>query len=1241
VGRTFVIRPRRPVEMLDRLGLRQQLLTTGQTATVRVNRVEVDPETRTCTLIIELLSPDGQKQLDDLVQQVPAYESWDGLDVQLQWEVRTVDFATRLRAAWDELVQELSLSQPLLRTWLPGARLNLRHSGGEMCADLIVEAAIAREILVQRAVLSQARARFREAVGAPVQVSIRIDPASEDAVRYGNAQLSAEEEAAVRSILEQRKRRQEQRLASGRVLFGEVPAGEPQSISLLESEHQRALIEGEVMSVDARMINSGRQLLTLEVTDRSDSVTVKLFSSPDGAKDLAAIEPGDCVRLSGQLQYDAYLRELVLMAEALAVVPSRARVDDETDKRIELHLHTHMSALDSVAPLKRLVELAGEWGHEALAITDHGVVQSFPEAQQLGKQHGVQIIYGVEGYLVNEDDPRTEGSRPFHIVILAATQDGLTNLYRLISLSHLDYFYRVPRIPRRELAKHRDGLLLGTACEAGELFQAALAGTGDDELAAIASWYDYIELQPRGNNRFLVESGQLESVEALEELNRRLYELGLRLDMPVVATGDVHFVEPDEEIYRCILQSGQGYSDTDHQAPLYFRTTGEMLEEFSYLGEDAARAVVVEGPHEIAGRIGDLKPVPDGLYAPHMPGADTEIRQSSFTRARQLYGDPLPTLVKERLETELESIVGNGFAGIYLLAERMVKKSLSDGYLVGSRGSVGSSLVATMCGITEVNPLPPHYYCPACQHTEFISDGSVSSGFDLPQKECPACGTDLKRDGHDIPFAVFMGFEGDKVPDIDLNFSGAYQGRMHRYVEELLGPEKVFRAGTISTIADRTAYGFVRGYLDDQGRVARQAEVNRLIRGVTGVKRTTGQHPGGLMVVPEGRDIHEFTPVQRPANDRESDTITTHFDYHSISDRLIKLDILGHDDPTVIRLLQDMTGVDITDVPFDDPMVLSLFSGLEAIGVDAEELQTDLGSLGLPEFGTRFVRQMLRETRPQTFSELVRISGLSHGTDVWLTNAQELIREGTADLRQVIATRDDIMTNLRHRGMESSLAFTIMESVRKGKGLLPEEERAMRDCGTPPWYIESCKKIKYMFPKAHAVAYVMMALRIAYFKVYHPGAFYAAYFTVRGSDFDASYAKEDAAGLRRASKDLEMKGSSATAKERSLLTTLEVALEMRLRGIKFVPVDIERSAAETYILVKTDGENPGLLCPFNSVQGLGTKAAQSIVDARDERPFTSIEDLVSRTRLSRTLVTLLKDQGALEGLPASNQLGLF
>lgn len=836
--------------------------------------------------------------------------------------------------------------------------------------------------------------------------------------------------------------------------------------------------------------------------------------------------------------------------------------------------------------------------------------------------------------------------RAYHAIILVKNYTGLRNLYELVSMAHIDYFFRRPRIPKSKFMQMREGLILGSACEAGELYRALLDGEPKQRIEELVHFYDYLEIQPLGNNKFMIDSPRMENIHSMEDIknmNRKIVELGETYGKPVVATCDVHFIDPDDAAYRKIIMAAEGFPDADNQPPLYFRTTDEMLAEFDYLGEEKAREVVITNTNLIADQIEKIKPIPDETFPPKIEGADEQLRQICMDKAHSIYGDPLPPLVQERLETELNSIISNGYAVLYIIAQKLVWKSVADGYLVGSRGSVGSSFAANMAGITEVNSLPPHYVCPNCKYSDFDSDLVKSyameeaSGCDMPDMNCPKCGTLMHKDGHDIPFQTFLGFEGDKEPDIDLNFSGEYQQTAHAYTEELFGVGHVFKAGTIGTLADKTAYGFVKKYFDEREITAHNAEITRLMNGCTGVKRTTGQHPGGLMVVPSDHNIYEFCPIQRPANDVNSTVTTTHFDYHSISGRLLKLDLLGHDDPTVIRMLYDLTGVNPQTVPLGDPATMSLFESPEALGVTAEDIGCETGTLGIPEFGTKFVRGMLLDTKPKTFADLLRISGLSHGTDVWLGNAQTLIENGTITLKETISTRDSIMIYLINKGVDKKKSFKIMEKVRKGKGLTDEDIADMKAANVPDWYIESCQKIKYMFPKAHAAAYVMMAFRIAYFKINYPEAYYATYFTVRAcDDFDYSCMCKGMDVAKAAMREIHAKGMEATAKDKAKMTVLELIVEFYARGFKFLPIDLYKSDSRKFIVTEE-----GLIPPFNSLQGLGTNAAQSIVDGRATGEFHTIEELKERTSLGRSLIDLLKENGVLNGIPETNQLSLF
>lgn len=853
------------------------------------------------------------------------------------------------------------------------------------------------------------------------------------------------------------------------------------------------------------------------------------------------------------------------------------------------------------------------------------------------KRYGIRKVNDLNQHMADNDAYRH--ARPFHVTILAQTQEGLKNLFKLVSLSNVEYFARVPRIPRSILTKYRDGLLLGTACSSGEVFTAMME-KGYDDAKRRAEFYDFIEVQPKPNYAPLLEQKIIADDAHLEDILKNMVKVGEELDKKVVATGDVHYLDSHDAIYRQILINSQGGANPlnrTHRPDVHFRTTDEMLNEFSFLGDEKAEKIVVDNTHAISDMIADdIRPVKDKLYTPHMPGAEQEIQDRTWQTAKEWYGDPLPKLVKDRVELELNSIVKNGFSVIYLIAQRLVAKSNKDGYLVGSRGSVGSSVVATLSGITEVNPLPPHYRCPNCHYCHFYTKGEYSSGFDLPEKKCPKCNTLMIKDGHDIPFQTFLGFKGNKVPDIDLNFSGDYQPIAHNYMKVLFGEKNVFRAGTIGTVADKTAYGYVKAFERDTDTQFRGAEEDRLAHGATGVKRTTGQHPAGIIIVPDDMEIYDFTPVQYPADDQNAAWETTHFDFHSIHDNILKMDILGHDDPTMIRALQDLSGVDPQTIPMNDPGVMSLFSSPKQLGVTEEQIQSKTGTLGLPEFGTRFVRGMLEDTHPQNYSQLLQISGLSHGTGVWLDNAQELIKQGTATIANVIGCRDNIMTDLIHFGLDSETSFQVMEHVRKGRGIPEDWQKKMLEANVPQWYLDSCLKIKYMFPRAHAAAYVLMALRIAYFKVYFPLVYYCAFFSVRADDFDVVAMAHGKEAVKSRMKEISDQGNDASAKDKNLLTILELANEMLERGFKFKMVDIEKSDASNWLI---DGDT--LIAPFRAVPGLGLNVAKQIVAAREERAFLSKEDLADRGKVSQTLINFLTENHVLDSLPDSDQLDLF
>ena len=1207
-------------------------------------------------------------------------------------------------------------------------------------------------------------------------------------------------------------------------------------IADLNLESGNVCIDGEIQTIEDKETKSGKVILSIDIYDGTSTMTCKAFLPGNNAKKIIKrLKSAPAVKIAGKAQMDTFSNELTIMANTIIAsekLKKEIREDNAEVKRVELHMHTKMSQMDAMTSATDLIKRAMKWGMKSIAITDHGVVQAFPEAHKLlGRDNpDMKVIYGVEAYLVPEKensvtnvkgqdldttycvlDLETTGfsavtekitevgimkvkngevidefscfvnpekpipqrvvedaetidkvfpkileflgdsvvvahnakfdvgflkqnakilgynfdytvldtlalakdvfpemkkyklgkiadalgiqvevahralddvdttvkvfnvmlerlrkrgvtkleeidtigrdeaskkeefkkARTYHAIILAKNYIGLRNLYKLISLSHLHYFYKKPRILKSLYKKYSEGLILGSACEAGELYQAIEKGASDEEIENIARDYDYLEIQPIGNNEFLVREEIVPDREYLRDINRKIVELGEKLNKLVVATCDVHFLDPQDEIYRRILEAGQGYKDADNQAPLYLRTTEEMLEEFSYLGEEKAYEVVVTNTNKISDMCDRISPISPEKCPPHIPGCEETIKEIAYSKAYELYGNPLPEIVQTRLDKELDSIIKNGFSVMYIIAQKLVWKSNEDGYIVGSRGSVGSSFVANMTGITEVNSLPAHYRCPNCKYSDF-TDYGYQNGFDLPDKQCPKCGHALAKDGMDIPFETFLGFNGDKEPDIDLNFSGEYQAKAHKYTEVIFGKGTTFKAGTIGTVADKTAFGYVKNYFEERHIPVNKAEIVRLSQGCTGIKRTTGQHPGGIIVVPKGREIYEFCPVQHPADDPNSDIITTHFDYHSIDANLLKLDILGHDDPTVIRMLQDVTGIDPTKVPLDDKDTMSIFSSTKALGVTPEQIHSEVGSFGVPEFGTKFVRGMLVDTKPKTFDELIRISGLSHGTDVWLGNAQSLIEAGTVTLNEAICCRDDIMIYLIKKGVPPNPAFKIMETVRKGKALKDpakweEYKSMMKEHDVPEWYIKSCEKIKYMFPKAHAAAYVTNAFRIAWFKVHEPLAYYAAFFSIRASeDFDSDVMIFGKEKVKNKMKEIDLLGNNATQKDKTMYPVLELVLEMYERGLTFLPMDLYKSDAKKFKI-----EDGALRPPLNSIPGLGTVAAEGIQRAREEDKFMSIDDLKIRAKIGDSVIELLKKYKCLEGMSQSNQLSLF
>lgn len=1035
-----------------------------------------------------------------------------------------------------------------------------------------------------------------------------------------------------------------------RVIYGGLPKGKAVDINQVSLDSGNVVIWGEVFSFETRISRDGSKgIYSINITDYTGSITLKIIDDIENCKRVSEIKKGEIILVKGSVTYDKYDRDIVLFPKSIAQISKIEIMDTAPQKRVELHLHTSMSAMDGVTNVAELVNRAAKWGHKAIAITDHGVAQAFPDAmnaveslQKSGKD--IFVIYGTEAYFVNDDDctdiEEIKRQKSFHQIILVKNQIGLKNLYKLISKAHLDYFYKKPRIPKSELIKHRDGLIIGSACEAGELIRAILEDKPFEMLLEIAKFYDYLEIQPIGNNEFLIRNQTVLDHEGLRDINRTIVKIGEVLNIPVVATCDVHFMDPHDNEYRKILMAGQGYSDAEYQAPLYFRTTDEMLLEFSYLGDEKSREVVIENTNRIADMIENVRPIPYGVFPPFIDGAQEDLIRITTERTKSRYGDPLPEVVQERLDKELNSITKHGFSVLYMTAQKLVADSEAHGYLVGSRGSVGSSFVATMSGISEVNPLYPHYVCKNCKRSEFFTDGSVGSGFDLPEKNCPICGSPYDRDGHDIPFETFLGFDGDKTPDIDLNFSGEYQSAAHRYTEKLFGQDNVFKAGTIATIAEKTGIGFVKKYEQDRNITLHKAQEIRLANGCTGIRRTTGQHPGGMVVVPKGMEIYDFCPIQRPANDQKSDNLTTHFDFHSIHDTICKLDELGHDVPTIYRYLEDYTGISVMDVSMSDPKVMSLFTSTDALGVTPEDIDSQTGTFSLPEVGTHFVRQMLIDAQPKTFSDLLQISGLSHGTDVWLGNAKDLIANKICTISEVIGTRDSIMTYLLHKGLDPKMAFQIMEITRKGKAkkLLTEEHlKAMRDHGVEQWYIDSCMKIKYMFPKAHAAAYMISTLRLGWYKVHRPVHYYAAYFTVRGEDFDGLIVIKGRQAVKNRMNEILSKGKLATAKENASYSTLQIINEMMVRGIQVLPVDLYKSDAVKYVV-----EDGKIRLPFNSLSSVSSAAGESIVSARsDGYEFVSVEDFQIKTKVNKTVIESLREANVFRGLQESSQMTLF
>ena len=1021
--------------------------------------------------------------------------------------------------------------------------------------------------------------------------------------------------------------------------------GSPMPISGLALDTGSAVIWGDVFSTESRITRDNNHfIMSIAITDYTGSINLKIFDEIGNKAKLEAISVGDTILIQGDISYDKYDRDMVMRPRNINTVKKNIINDDAPVKRVELHLHTTMSAMDAVTPAEQLVYRAHEWGHPAIAITDHGVVQAFPEACAAAKGK-IKILYGMEGYYFDDRvvDPAEKKKKYNHIIFIAKNYVGLKNLYKIITKSNLEYFSRKPGVPRSVIEEFREGIIVGSACEQGEVYRAVLDGKSDDEILEIASFYDYLEIQPNGNNAFLIREGRVRDTGELEDINKKIIAAADRLGKLTVATCDVHFMDESDSVFREIIMTGQGFTDAAQQAPLYFRTTQEMLNEFAYLGEETAREVVIENTNKIADMCEVIQPIPDGTYPPRIPGSDEELREICYKHIKDIYGDPLPEYVEKRLEKELSSIIKHGYAVLYIIAQRLVKFSMDHGYYVGSRGSVGSSFVAFAAEISEVNPLMPHYLCKHCKKSTFFMDGSIGSGFDLPPKNCEICGEPLIRDGHDIPFETFLGFHGDKQPDIDLNFSGDFQSQAHKYTETLFGAKNVFKAGTIGTLADKTAYGFVKKWLDEKGMSVQRAEEDRLVQGCVGIKRTTGQHPGGMVVVPDYKEAEDFTPIQHPADDPDKGTRTTHFDFHALHDTILKLDILGHDVPTFYKHLEDLTGTSVMDADVCDPKLYEMLLSPEPMGVTEEDIECNTGTLSLPELGTPFVRQMLLDSKPKNFSDMLQISGLSHGTDVWLGNAKDLIDSGTCTISNVIGTRDSIMTYLIHKGVEPSMAFKIMEITRKGKAkklLTDEHKAAMRENNVPEWYIDSCLKIKYMFPKAHAAAYVIAAMRLAWYKLYYPVEYYATYMTVRGEDLDTVSIMAGQEAVKNKMKYLKSKMNikEATAKEENMFTSLQVVNEMMARGVKFLPVDVYKSDAKVYHI-----EDGRIRLPFSALGGCGGVAAEQLAAARDdgEGKYLSVEDLRRRASVSKTVIEALEAAGALEDIPKTTQISLF
>ncbi len=1065
-------------------------------------------------------------------------------------------------------------------------------------------------------------------------------------------------------------------LSNPKLFYGRLPENAlPKQMINISPEAQSLFVWGEITDYEANLTKRGDKFrVSFSLSDHTNAVSVKMLMDKDKMFRISSVMNGNFILLAGDYEYDDWEKDFVInKVKGMAVIDRYDETDTAEEKRVELHCHTNMSAKDAVSSAGSIIKRAYDWGHKAVAITDHGVVQSYPAAAEavkgIRKSGGdFKVIYGVEAYFVDDTKGETDVSKleRYHQIILVKDLVGLKNLYQLVSTAHVNDFYKRPCTRKSEILKHREGLVIGSACEAGDLYQAVMKGASDEELLEIASFYDYLEIQPIGNNQFMVRDSSkpdkvskksvvtpnpykhITSIDIIKDFNRKIVEIGDKLGLPVVATGDVHFLTKEDALIRKILMAAQGFEDFDLQAPLHLKTTNEMLEDFSYFG-DRAKEFVVDNPNKIADMISsDVIPVPEGNYPPVIEGSDDLLRELCWDRAKSMYefNGEIPELVSKRLSKELDGIISNGYSIMYISAQKLVAYSEEHGYLVGSRGSVGSSFVATMAGISEVNPLPPHYHCPNCRWSQFFKSSEVGSGFDLPEKNCPECNTPLKRDGHDIPFETFLGFKGDKVPDIDLNFSDEYQSEVQKYTETLFGKENVFKAGTISTIAEKTAFGFVKAYCELKGITLSKAEMNRLAKLVekSKIKATTGQHPAGMVVVPRSNTIYDFCPIQHPADDPKSDILTTHFDFHSIHDTILKLDELGHVVPTTYKYLEEYSGVSVNDISMSDEGVYSLFTSTKALGVTPDQIDSQTGTYGIPEFGTQFVRGMLLDCKPKNFADLLQISGLSHGTDVWLGNAKDLIDKGICTISNVIGTRDNIMVYLINQGMDESRAFKITETVRKGlvaSGKVSEEdwnkmEDDMRKVNVPEWYIGSCKKIKYMFPKAHAAAYVISALRLAWYKVYKPIAFYCAYFTARPGDIDILTLLKGKDAVRRLLNEIKAKGREASNKEQAVYENMLIMNEMLCRGIEVLPIDLKRSHAVKYRV-----EDGKMRPPFGALDGVGDKAAYAIYETAQRGTFVSKEDFRIESGVSKTVLAQLDEIGVFGDIPDTNQLSLF